>query len=82
MAGEATPDIAKMSFEDAIAELEAIVKKLESGQGSLDDAVAAYERGAQLKAHCERRLNEAKLKVERIRLGPDGATGSEPFDPE
>lgn len=82
MAGEATPDIATMSFEDAIAELEAIVKKLESGQGSLDDAVAAYERGAQLKAHCEKRLNEAKLKVERIRLGPDGGAGSEPFDTE
>lgn len=82
--GEATTgaggDIAAMSFEDALGELEEIVRKLEEGRVKLDEAIAAYERGARLKAHCEKKLAEAKAKVEKITLGPGGPEGVEPAD--
>jgi exodeoxyribonuclease VII small subunit len=71
-------DIAAMSFEDALAELEGIVRRLEGGQVKLDDAIQSYERGAQLKQHCERKLNEAQQRVDRIVIGPDGAVAIEP----
>lgn len=71
-------DIAAMSFEDALAELEQIVRKLEGGQVKLDEAILSYERGAQLKRHCERKLNEAQQRVDRIMIGPDGAVTTEP----
>lgn len=71
------PDIAKLSFEEALAELEKIVGDLERGKVKLDDAIAAYTRGAQLKAHCERKLADAKAKVEKIVLRPDGSLGAE-----
>ena len=71
-------DIAAMSFEDALAELEGIVRRLESGQVKLDDAIQSYERGAQLKRHCERKLNEAQHRVDRIVIAPDGAVTVEP----
>ena len=57
----------KMTFESALQELEAIVERLEKGEVSLDDAVAAYERGTELKKHCQERLDEARMKVEKIR---------------
>ncbi len=60
------PEVAALSFEDALAQLERIVRELEAGQSRLDDAIAGYERGAQLKAHCETKLREAQAKVERI----------------
>ena len=72
------PDIAAMSFEDALAELEQIVRRLEGGQVKLDEAILSYERGAQLKRHCERKLNEAQQRVDRIVIGPDGAVTAEP----
>jgi len=71
-------EIAAMSFEDALAELETIVRRLEGGQVKLDDAIQSYERGAQLKRHCERKLNEAQQRVDRIVAGPDGAVTVEP----
>lgn len=71
-------DIAAMSFEDALAELEGIVRRLESGQVKLDDAIQSYERGAQLKRHCEKKLNEAQQRVDRIVVAPDGAVTVEP----
>ncbi|MGH7030398.1 MAG: exodeoxyribonuclease VII small subunit [Stellaceae bacterium] len=71
-------DVAAMSFEDALAELEQIVRRLEAGQVKLDEAILSYERGAQLKQHCERKLNEAQQRVERIAIGPDGAISAEP----
>lgn len=73
-------DIAGMSFEDALAELETIVSELEDGRIKLDAAISAYERGARLKAHCEKKLSEAKAKVEKISLGPSGPEGVEPAD--
>jgi exodeoxyribonuclease VII small subunit len=71
-------DIAVMSFEEALVELEQIVRRLEGGQVKLDEAILSYERGAQLKQHCERKLNEAQQRVDRIVIGPDGAISSEP----
>ena len=71
-------DIAAMSFEDALSELEQIVRRLEAGQVRLDEAIQCYERGAQLKQHCETKLNEAQQRVERIVIGPDGTPAAEP----
>ena len=73
-------EIAALSFEDALRELEAIVKQLEQGQVKLDDAISAYERGAQLKAHCEKKLAEAKMKVEQIVFAADGVVSTQPAD--
>jgi len=70
-------DIAAMSFEQALAELETIVARLEKGDTRLDDAISAYERGAALKQHCEARLREASEKVEKIRLAADGSVTAE-----
>jgi exodeoxyribonuclease VII small subunit len=70
--------IAEMSFEEALAELEQIVRRLESGQVKLDEAIESYERGALLKRHCEHKLNEAQQRVDRIVLGPGGAVTAEP----
>jgi exodeoxyribonuclease VII small subunit len=71
-------DIAAMSFEDALSELEQIVRRLEAGQVKLDEAIHCYERGAQLKRHCEQKLNEAQQRVDRIVVGADGSTAAEP----
>ena len=73
-------DIASLSFEQALAELEAIVQKLESGQAPLEESIALYERGARLKAHCEEKLRAAQLRVEKIVVGPQGAERTEPAD--
>ena len=74
------PDIAKMSFEEALAELDKIVRELEEGQAKLEDAIGAYERGALLKRHCEAKLREAQAKVDKIVLAPDGTVGTEPAE--
>ncbi len=74
------PDIARLSFEDALSELETTVRQLEDGKGELDQAIKTYERGAQLKRHCEAKLREAQIKVEKVVLGPQGAVGVEPAD--
>lgn len=68
--------VASLSFEEALAELEAIVKDLESGKGKLEEAVAAYERGALLRRHCELKLADAEAKVQAIvESGPGIAAG-------
>ncbi len=69
-----------MSFEDAANELEAIVRKLESGQGDLEASIGDYTRGTQLRQHCQAKLDAAKLKVEKIMQSADGAVATEPFD--
>lgn len=66
-------DVAAMSFEDALAELERIVKGLEGGQQKLEDAIGAYERGAALRAHCEAKLAEADARVQAIVAAADGS---------
>ncbi|MBL8562212.1 MAG: exodeoxyribonuclease VII small subunit [Gemmobacter sp.] len=70
--------IAEMSFEEAMAELEAVVGKLERGDVALEQSIAFYERGAQLKAHCEARLKAAEEKVELIRAQEGRAVGTTP----
>jgi exodeoxyribonuclease VII small subunit len=71
-----------MSFEDALAELRQIVERLEKGEGKLDEAITAYERGARLKQHCEAKLKEAEAKIEKIRLSENGSATTEPLDVE
>lgn len=73
-------DIAAMTFEQALSELEQIVGKLESGQAPLEDSIRMYERGAALKAHCESRLEAARLKVEQIVQRAGGAISAEPAE--
>lgn len=73
-------DMAALSFEEALAELEQIVQKLESGRASLEDLIDLYTRGTALKSHCEAKLKAAQAKIDRIVVGPDGP-GLEPFDP-
>ena len=73
-------DIATLSFEQALAELEQIVARLESGQAPLEDSIRMYERGAALKAHCETRLEAARLRVEKIVVGASGTPGVEPAE--
>jgi exodeoxyribonuclease VII small subunit len=74
-------DISALSFEQALAELEKIVAELESGQAPLERSIEMYERGARLKAHCEARLEAARLRVEKIVMGPGGeAQRSEPAE--
>ena len=81
MAEKPDSDIKAMSFEGALAELETIVGKLESGQAPLQESIAIYERGEALKAHCEALLKTAEARIEKITLSRDGAaTGTEPLD--
>ena len=70
-------EIAAMSFEAALQELETIVKRLETGSAKLDEAIAAYERGALLKRHCEAKLREAQARVDKIVIGSDGTPSVE-----
>ncbi|WP_034737169.1 exodeoxyribonuclease VII small subunit [Hyphomonas chukchiensis] len=74
MADAKDKSIDKMSFEEALSELEGIVKQLEAGEVELEKSIAIYERGAALKAHCESRLKSAELKVEQIVQGAGGVT--------
>ena len=69
-------DISTLSFEQALAELETIVGRLETGQAPLEESIELYSRGAQLKAHCQTRLEAARLKVEKIVMGPQGTPES------
>lgn len=73
-----TKPVAEMSFEEALAELENIVRQLDQGVVDLEESIAFYERGAALKAHCEARLRAAELKVEQVVQGADGAVATEP----
>ena len=73
-------DISALSFEDALAALEAIVRNLESGQQKLEDAISAYERGAALKKHCEAKLAEAEARVQAIVARADGSLPLKPED--
>jgi exodeoxyribonuclease VII small subunit len=77
---ELPADIAGLSFEEALAELERIVRQLEEGKGPLDAAIDAYSRGSLLKIHCEAKLAEAQARVDRIVLGPDGAPAVQSAD--
>jgi exodeoxyribonuclease VII small subunit len=82
-AKEPSNDIASLSFEDALAQLEKIVGQLESGNAPLEKSIELYTRGKELKDHCESRLKAAEAKVEKITLSASGeATGTTPLDIE
>ena len=73
-------DIASLSFEAAMGELETIVRRLESGDVSLGGSVTLHERGHGLRGHCEARLAAAQARIEQVSLGADGRpTGTTPF---
>jgi exodeoxyribonuclease VII small subunit len=69
-----------VSFEQALKELEAIVRKLEGGAGDLDASINDYVRGTELKKFCEEKLASARLKVESILKTQDGGLATQPFD--
>lgn len=73
-------DFENLSFEDALAQLETIVRELEAGKIKLDDAVNAYEKATALKKFCEEKLKNAELKVEKINFNSDGSVFTEPLD--
>ena len=76
-------DIAAMSFEDALAALEEIVGRLESGEASLEESIDIYSRGALLKRHCEEKLKTAQARIDKIAVSPAGQVeGSQPLDME
>lgn len=77
MTTEAAPEL---SFEEALTQLENIVRELESGRIRLDDAVAAYEKAVTLKKFCECKLKAAQLKIEKIELSPNGELQTTPLD--
>lgn len=78
MADQDLSDIERLSFEDALKELEQIVQTLEGGRGKLDDAIRSYERGASLKRHCEKKLAEAQARIDKISFAADGSVKVEP----
>lgn len=73
-------DLSKLSFEEALIQLENIVRELESGRIKLDDAVSAYEKAVTLKKLCQDKLNAAALKVEKIEIAKDGTLTTAPLD--
>ena len=80
---EIDPGIADMSFEDALRGLEDAVRSLESGEVPLDATVTLYERGEQLRRHCQARLDAAQARIEMVVTAANGTpTGTAPFDPE
>ena len=73
--------IGELSFEQALKRLEEIVRKLESGEASLDESIELYGEGDRLKQQCETRLQAAQAKIEKIQFGRDGnPSGTTPFD--
>ena len=78
---ETDPDIAAMTFEDALRALEEVVRGLESGEVPLDATISLYERGEKLRAHCQARLDAAQARIEQVVANSAGqATGTTPFD--
>lgn len=73
-------NLEKLSFEDALIQLENIVRELEAGKIKLDDAVEAYEKATALKKFCEEKLKAAQLKIEKINVEPDGNVTVSDFD--
>jgi exodeoxyribonuclease VII small subunit len=70
------PDVSALSFEEALAELEKIVRGLESGQQKLEEAIIAFERGSALRRHCEAKLAEAETRIQAIVERADGSLGA------
>lgn len=80
---EQQSNVSEMSFEQALAELEKIVQRLEQGNVALEESIAQYERGEKLRDQCQKLLGAAEAKVEKIRRAAEGKPdGTEPLDPE
>ncbi len=79
---EADPAVEAMSFEQALAELETIVQRLERGQLDLEASIAAYERGTKLRQHCAEKLRQAQLRVEKLTLDREGKPKLAAFEAE
>ena len=80
-AREQPDNVQQLSFEAALKRLEEIVRKLESGEASLDESIELYGEGDRLKQQCGARLQAAQARIEKIQFGRDGApTGTTPFD--
>jgi len=77
---KARPEIAGLSFEAALKELEEIVSRLEQGAVDLEDSIALYERGQMLKAHCEAKLKAAEGRLEKVVLGASGVPAAESLE--
>ena len=78
---EEQSQISDLSFEQALRELEGVVRRLESGDVPLDESIDLYERGEQLRKACQKRLDAAQARIEKIVAGPGGKpAGTEPFD--
>jgi len=76
-----TPAIADLSFEEALRALEDVVRRLEGGEVPLEESISLYERGEDLRRHCQARLDQAQARIEKIVAGPDGrAPATAPFD--
>ncbi len=73
-------EISNLNFEDALAALEDIVQKLESGSVSLEDSIDIYTRGTQLKAHCDQKLSAATSRIEKITQSKEGVLSTSSFD--
>jgi exodeoxyribonuclease VII small subunit len=74
------PQVAALSFEDALHELEGVVAALEQGDVPLEQSITLYARGAELRAHCQRKLEEAEARVAQITDGPDGRPQAKTVD--
>jgi exodeoxyribonuclease VII small subunit len=72
--------VAELSFEEALRELEAVVSRLESGDVALEESIALYARGAELRAHCDAKLKAAEARVAEITQGPGGSVGARPVE--
>ena len=77
---ETEKPIAKMSFEEALSELETVVRSLEDGKVPLERSIDLYERGEALRKHCDERLKAAEMRVEKIVAQGESASGTEPFE--
>jgi exodeoxyribonuclease VII small subunit len=77
-----TAELQTLSFEQALSELETIVRGLEKGETPLEQSIDAYERGVALKKHCEQKLKDAQAKIEKITVSNDGSLSTQPLDTE
>jgi exodeoxyribonuclease VII small subunit len=71
--------LTEVSFEEAMGELESLVRRLEEGRFPLEEAIQVYERGTALRKHCEAKLKAAQMKVEQIMISAEGTVETKPF---
>ena len=72
--------VAELKFEHAMQELESLVRRLEEGQMTLEEMIAACERGTALKKHCDAKLQQVQARIDQIIVTPDGTVSTQPMD--